>query len=79
MRNEGIEKEVTLPIRFAAVVDGLSGVTDLIVRQDRISFKTNAIEAVWSHLQREGCQITDIDIQSKSLLDSLFETTREVD
>ena len=45
--------------------------------RDVVTFMTKDIESVWSSLQAKGCRISDIEIQNKTLLDSLFDSTRE--
>ncbi|MBF0806507.1 MULTISPECIES: ABC transporter ATP-binding protein [unclassified Streptococcus] len=42
-----------------------------------VHFKTQNIEEVWEELSIQGCRISDIEIQNKSLLDILFEQTEE--
>lgn len=77
MRSEEQEKEVTLPIAFAAVVERLAMVDEISYKQDTVSFKTRAIEQVWANLQEAGCRISDLEVQNKTLLNSLFDKTRE--
>ncbi|HFI0053905.1 TPA: ABC transporter ATP-binding protein [Streptococcus suis] len=77
MRSEEQEKEVVLPIRFATVVEGLDAIYDISYKQDTVSFKTRAIEQVWANLQEAGCRISDLEVQNKTLLNSLFDKTRE--
>lgn len=77
MRSEEQEKEVTLPIAFAAVVENLAEINEISYKQDTVSFKTRAIEHVWASLQEAGCRISDLEVQNKTLLNSLFDKTRE--
>ncbi|HFI0213942.1 TPA: ABC transporter ATP-binding protein [Streptococcus suis] len=77
MRSEEQEKEVTLPIHFATVVEGLDAIYDISYKQDTVSFKTRAIEQVWVTLQEADCRISDLELQNKTLLNSLFDKTRE--
>lgn len=77
MRSEEQEKEVTLPITFAAVVESLAEINEISYKQDTVSFKTRAIEQVWANLQEAGCRISDLEVQNKTLLNSLFDKTRE--
>ncbi|MGQ7385172.1 ABC transporter ATP-binding protein [Streptococcus suis] len=77
MRSEEQEKEVTLPIAFAAVVESLAEINEISYKQDTVSFKTRAIERVWANLQEAGCRISDLEVQNKTLLNSLFDKTRE--
>ena len=77
MRSEEQEKEVTLPIAFAVVVEDLDAIDNISYKQDTVSFKTRAIEQVWANLQEVGCRISDLEVQNKTLLNSLFDKTRE--
>lgn len=77
MRNEACQKEISLPSRFASQLEELDGLWDCQLKHDRVTFKTTDIESLWPQLEAFGCRISDIDIQSKSLLDSLFDTTKE--
>ncbi|MCK4051584.1 ABC transporter ATP-binding protein [Streptococcus suis] len=77
MRSEEQEKEVTLPIAFAAVVESLAEINEISYKQDTVSFKTRSIEQVWASLQEAGCRISDLEVQNKTLLNSLFDKTRE--
>lgn len=77
MRSEEQEKEVTLPIAFAVVVEDLDAIDNKSYKQDTVSFKTRAIEQVWANLQEAGCRISDLEVQNKTLLNSLFDKTRE--
>lgn len=77
MRSEEQEKEVTLPIAFAVVVEDLDAIDNISYKQETVSFKTRAIEQVWANLQEAGCRISDLEVQNKTLLNSLFDKTRE--
>lgn len=77
MRSEEQEKLVTLPIRYAQSVKALSGLYDIQEKGDSLIFRTKEISRVWSELQAIGCPIDDLEISNKTLLDSLFESTRE--
>lgn len=77
MRSEEQEKEVTLPIAFGVVVEDLDAIDHISYKQDTVSFKTRAIEQVWAKLQEAGCRISDLEVQNKTLLNSLFDKTRE--
>ena len=77
MRSEEKEKQVTLPSRFAPSLDKLAAIYDVTEKRDVVTFMTKDIESVWSSLQALGCRISDIEIQNKTLLDSLFDSTRE--
>ena len=77
MRSEEKEKQVTLSSRFAPSLDKLAAIYDVTEKRDVVTFMTKDIESVWSSLQAQGCRISDIEIQNKTLLDSLFDSTRE--
>ena len=77
MRHEEKEKQVTLPSSFVSIVHGLSDIYEITEKRDVISFMTKDIEKVWQSLEEAGCGISDIEIQNKTLLDSLFDSTRE--
>ena len=77
MRHEEKEKQVTLPSSFVSIVHGLPDIYEITEKRDVISFMTKDIEKVWQSLEEAGCGISDIEIQNKTLLDSLFDSTRE--
>ena len=77
MRHEEKEKQVTLPSSFVSIVHGLPDNYEITEKRDVISFMTKDIEKVWQSLEEAGCGISDIEIQNKTLLDSLFDSTRE--
>ena len=77
MRHEEKEKQVTLPSSFVSIVHGLSDIYEITEKRDVIIFMTKDIEKVWQSLEEAGCGISDIEIQNKTLLDSLFDSTRE--
>lgn len=77
MRSEEKEKQVTLASRFAPSLDKLEAIYEVTEKRDVVTFMTKDIESVWSSLQAQGCRISDIEIQNKTLLDSLFDSTRE--
>ena len=72
MRSEEKEKQVTLPSRFAPSLDKLAAIYDVTEKRDVVTFMTKDIESVWRSLQTQ-CFISDIEIQNKTLLDSLFD------
>lgn len=77
MRNEEAEKEVTLSKDFLPLVEKLPHIFALDLKLDTLSFKTKEIEKVWEILQREGCSIADMELQNKTLLNTLFDKTKE--
>ena len=77
MRHEEKEKQITLPSSFVSIVHGLPDIYEITEKRDVISFMTKDIDKVWKCLEDLGCGISDIEIQNKTLLDSLFNSTRE--
>ena len=77
MRSEEKEKQVTLASRFAPSLDKLAAIYEVTEKRDVVTFMTKDIESIWSSLQAKGCRISDIEIQNKTLLDSLSDSTRE--
>ena len=77
MRSEEKEKQVTLASHFAPSLDKLAAIYEVTEKRDVVTFMTKDIESVWSSLQAQGCRISDIEIQNKTLLDSLSDSTRE--
>ncbi|WP_025729187.1 ABC transporter ATP-binding protein [Atopobacter phocae] len=77
MRKEETSKLVTVPIKFLSVVQTFDFIEDLKVSKEFIQFKTNQMEDIFSKLQVAGCTINDLEIQNKTLLNTLFDTTRE--
>lgn len=79
MREAEHEKQLTLSKRFLPIVEKLSDINNIEVKNDTVTFMTKEIDSVWQKLQEQGCQITDIGIQNKSLLNTLFEQTEEME
>lgn len=79
MRTSEQEKQVTLSKDFLEAVEGLDGIYDLEVKNDTVSFITKSIDTIWQELQEQGCRISDIEVQNKTLLNTLFDNTREED
>ena len=79
MREAEHEKQLTLSKIFLPIVEKLSDINNIEVKNDTVTFMTKEIDSVWQKLQKQGCQITDIEIQNKSLLNTLFEQTEEME
>ncbi|MFM1620477.1 ABC transporter ATP-binding protein [Streptococcus mutans] len=76
MRSEDREKQVTLSITYAQLVHSLDKVYDIEEKQDTVTFMTKDLEQIWSILQKQGCSISEIEIQNKTLLNTLFDSTK---
>lgn len=77
IRNKETKKEITLPIRFLEGLQGMDHAYNIVVAKDYIRFETDDIDNVWEDLQLIGCGIKDIELQNKTLLNTIFEKTRE--
>lgn len=76
MRQEEQEKEVTLPKSFLSAVEGLSGISKISTTTDTVSFMTKDMAGIWQDLQAADCTISDLQVQNKTLLNSLFDQTK---
>ena len=78
MRSEEVEKHFTLPLRYQALVAGMDGIGQVTVKPDALQVVTGDANRLWRQLQEEGCSIQEIEVTNRSLLDSIFENTKEV-
>ncbi|MDO4666804.1 MAG: ABC transporter ATP-binding protein [Streptococcus sp.] len=76
MRKEEKIKHFTLPISYRDTVENLPQAMDIEVKQNIVTFTTKDASQVWESLQETGCTIEEIEIQNRTLLDSVFETTQ---
>ena len=72
------EKHFTLPLRYQALVAGMDGIGQVTVKPDALQIVTGDANRLWTRLQEEGCSIQEIEVTNRSLLDSIFENTKEV-
>lgn len=79
MREAEHEKQLTLPKTFLPIVEKLSYINNIELKNDTVTFMTKEIDNVWQDLQEQGCQISDIEIQNNSLLNTLFEQIEEIE
>lgn len=77
MRKEEQEKHFTLPLSYKEIVEKITGVTEIEIKQKALSFATKDAGQVWQVLQEHGCTIEEIEVRNRTLLDSIFETTQE--
>lgn len=77
MRSEEVEKHVTVPLIYQSLLEDCEEVSDITRHQDNVSFVTYDIARVWALLEEAGCQIQDIELTNRTLLDSLFDSTKE--
>lgn len=77
MRAEEVEKFFTLPIKYLEVIKDNPEIYNLDIKRDSFSFLTKKIDLIWNTLQKSGCTLNDLEIQNRTLLDSIFNTTKE--
>ena len=77
MRAEEVEKFFTLPLQYLEVLKDNQNVYNLEVKHDSFNFLTKKTEEIWTLLQAAGCTLKDLEVQNRTLLDSVFATTKE--
>ena len=77
MRAEEIEKYFTLPIRYLDLLKNSAIINNLEVKTDSFNFLTKQPDEIWNILQQAGCTFKEIEIQNRTLLDSIFITTKD--
>ena len=79
MRSEEIEKHFILPIAYKEVVEQSNLVENWVLKQDALQVVTREADAFWELLVRAGCSIQEIEVNNRSLLDTIFEETQKGD
>ena len=77
MRAEEIEKYFTLPIKYLDLLKDNDIINNLEIKTDNINFLTKKPDEKWTILQQAGCTFKEIEIQNRTLLDSIFVTTKD--
>lgn len=77
MRHEEAEKHFTVPLAYLNAVEGSDAIKDLTILEDRFTFATTKAQVVWDLLAKAGCRIDEIELTNRTLLDSVFESTKE--
>ena len=77
MRAEEVEKFFTLPIKYLEVIEKNPEIYNLEIKRDSFNFLTKKTDLIWNTLQKSGCTLNDLEIQNRTLLDSIFNTTKE--
>ena len=52
-------------------------INNLEIKTDNINFLTKKPDEIWNILQQAGCTFKEIEIQNRTLLDSIFVTTKD--
>ena len=79
MRSEEIEKHFTLPVAYKEVVEQSNMVENWTIKQDALQVVTREADAFWERLVQAGCSIQEIEVNNRSLLDTIFEETQKGD
>ncbi|HGR2880272.1 TPA: ABC transporter ATP-binding protein [Streptococcus pneumoniae] len=79
MRSEEIEKHFILPLAYKEVVEKSVLVENWIQKQDALQVVTCEADAFWELLVQAGCRIQEIEVNNRSLLDTIFEETQKGD
>lgn len=77
MRSEEQEKQFIVPKTYQAIVETWKNIYGIEVSHDRLCFMTREVEAVFQALQEMNCPLTEIEMVNKTLLNTLFDTTKE--
>ena len=79
MRSEEIEKHFILPLAYKEVVEKSVLVERWVQKQDALQVVTREADAFWQLLVQAGCRIQEIEVNNRSLLDTIFEETQKGD
>ena len=79
MRSEEIEKHFILPLAYKEVVEQSNLVENWSQKQDALQVVTREADAFWQLLVQAGCRIQEIEVNNRSLLDTIFEETQKGD
>lgn len=79
MRSEEIEKHFILPLAYKEVVEKSVLVERWVQKQDALQVVTREADAFWERLVQAGCRIQEIEVNNRSLLDTIFEETQKGD
>ena len=79
MRSEEIEKHFILPLAYKEVVEQSNLVERWVQKQDALQVVTREVDAFWELLVQTGCRIQEIEVNNRSLLDTIFEETQKGD
>ncbi|HFZ6986412.1 TPA: ABC transporter ATP-binding protein [Streptococcus agalactiae] len=77
MKQEKTEKLFTVPLSYQKLLPTYL-ITECEAKSDSITFVTGEAEAVWKILADNGCPIEAIEMTNRTLLNRIFETTKEV-
>lgn len=76
---EEIEKHFILPIAYKEVVEQSNLVENWTLKQDSLQVVTREADAFWELLAQAGCRMQEIEVNNRSLLNTIFEETQKGD
>ena len=79
MRSEEIEKHFILPLAYKEIVEQSNLVENWVQKQDALQVVTREANTFWQLLVQAGCSIQEIEVNNRSLLDTIFEETQKGD
>ena len=79
MSSEEIEKYFILPLAYKEIVEQSNLVENWVQKQDALQVVTREANAFWELLVQAGCRIQEIEVNNRSLLDTIFEETQKGD
>lgn len=79
MRSEEIEKHFILPLAYKEVVEQSNLIEKWTQKQDALQVVTREANTFWELLVQAGCRIQEIEVNNRSLLDTIFEETQKGD
>lgn len=79
MRSEEIEKHFILPLAYKEVVEQSNLAENWVQKQDALQVVTREANAFWQLLVQAGCSIQEIEVNNRSLLDTIFEEAQKGD
>ena len=79
MRSEGIEKHFILPMAYKEIDEQSNLVERWVQKQDALQVVTHEADAFLQLLVQAGCRIQEIEVNNRSLLDTIFEETQKGD
>ena len=79
MRSEEIEKHFILPLVYKEIIEQSNLAENWSQKQDALQVVTREADAFWQLLVQAGCRIQEIEVNNRSLLDTIFEETQKGD
>ena len=77
MRSEELTQFFTVPLRFQEVLFKRQDIMELTESSDSLTFHTKNGAEVWAALSQAGCDFSELEVARRTLLNSIFETTRD--